>query len=470
MKILLINPLRIGFRFGENFEPLGLLYLAAIIREKSKDEVFLLDADFKFKTLDIRKKKDNEYLIKKCLNFIKKKSIDFVGIYSIFPTEKFLIDLSHAIKQLDKSIYVVAGGPHATLMDYRILKKSKVDYIVRGEGEQTIISLLEYIKRDKNLKSCNGISFINKDGKFIRGNEPKLTDIDKLPLPDRSLLPKGFFKKTKTAYVITSRGCPYKCSFCLSPLIWKYQRWRNLNNVIKEIKFLTDNYNIENLFFWDDTLLSNSQRAIKFCKMIIKEKLKIKMGCYARVEEVNSEICKFLFKSGFRKIKFGIESGNLSELKLLNKQSIYSKAYRAVRCAKKAGIFVHNSYQIGFPNTTNETCEQTLKFAKKINPNYAYFFLFVPYPGTPIYEKVKPYITSKKPSDYWLFSSVIKYKFLTKQEIYNWLYKMWYEFYRNHKGIEIEYKAIEDKKPTDIVNLINEIRKKIYSGEDKIDF
>lgn len=378
--IMFINPPRIGFHFGDNIEPLGILSLSAYLKEHGISTA-LIDADYE--------QLNEEQVAHKAIE----SATTIIGISTTFPTEPYVLRLIHIIKESNPNVFIILGGVHATLCSEELLNKTNdIDIIIRGEGEIALYEIIQELgEMHPNFSKVQGVSY-RQGNRIIRTAErTQIFNLDTFPIPDRSILPKGFYEKTKTAYVMTSRGCAYKCKFCASPILWQGCRLRSVDHVMRELMELKHVYGVKHLFFWDDILPVKKQRMIDLCNEM-QGPLSFTWGCYNRAELNDLETFKAMKKGGCLKIKYGVESSNPEFAKMMWKDSVLANIQTAVINTRKAGIFVHNSYQIGLPNETHASIRGTLELAKHLNPDYAYFFLFIPYKGTPMYKDAEPYI------------------------------------------------------------------------------
>jgi radical SAM superfamily enzyme YgiQ (UPF0313 family) len=187
--------------------------------------------------------------------------------------------------------------------------------------------------------------------------------------------------------IITSRGCPYQCSFCSKAVFGNGVRFRSPENVISEIQLLVRKYKTGELIFWDDNFNIDSNRTKKICELIIEQKLDIVWSCNNRVNLFSEEVCSALYEAGCRTVNFGVESG-LRQARMDMKKDITSHdIFNAVSLCKKHKLAVSCSFIFGLPGETREQACQTLKFARELNPDYAIFCVFVPMPGSELFQK-----------------------------------------------------------------------------------
>jgi len=361
--------------------PYGLLFIGAVL-EQNNFNVAIFDND-----------SNDHHFIKSIINF----KPDIIG-YSLNTMQiSRAIEINLILKQhLPNAIYV-AGGVHTTALPYDTIKLLDLDYAILHEGEYTMLELCQYLKKGKDPHNIKGIAYI-KDDKLIRTEfRPFIKDLDSLPYPARHLinfknyiLPPGSIRGQwikRSTYYLSSRGCPFNCSFCASPMLWKRRvRVHSIDRIINEIKFLIKEYNIEAIQFLDDILGINTTRVIQLCDRIKQEKLNLKFSCQLRVDTINEKMLKALKSAGFVQIEFGIESGSNKILKIFNKETNKDKIREAVKLVKKFNMRTMGSFIIGNPYETEEDLRETEKLAEELDLDFADFFILTPFPGTGIYE------------------------------------------------------------------------------------
>ncbi len=389
MKVLLVNPPYTEFVYKNRKNaaaldaPLSIAYIAAVL-EKNKIKVDVLDA--------------NAYnlSVNQTAERIAKNKAKIVGITSSTTIMPVTYRLAKKIKRERKDIIIVVGGPHVTFMPAQTFKDCpEIDVIVRGEGE---ITMLELVKNNGDPERISGVSY-KKGGEIISNPDRKhIENLDSIPFPARHLLPMHLYRSGSPisagegglnyASVITTRGCPNKCTYCSSSHFWGTKlRFRSPENVVDEIEHLVKKYGVKEIFFKDDTFTFSQTRTEKICDLIIKRDLKIKWACYARVNTITARLIKKMKDAGCFALDFGIESGNQKVLDRAKKNITLKQAESALKIAKLAGIMTYASFMIGLPGDTMETAKQTIDFAIKLNPDVAQFFITTPFPGTELYEE-----------------------------------------------------------------------------------
>jgi radical SAM superfamily enzyme YgiQ (UPF0313 family) len=360
---------------------------------------------------------------------------DVVGITSVTPSIYDAYKVAETAKKVREDCTVVLGGPHATFMPRQTMEECKyIDIIVRGEGEETTRELIEDIEKGAPLNGVKGITFREKNE--IIDTEPRLfiKNIDDIPFPSRDLLPMHLYKFNGVRYttMLTSRGCPFKCSFCSSSrLFGGYWRGRSPENVLEEMKTVYEEYGIRNIEFMDDTFTLNQERAEKICDEIIKQGWDISWGASSRVDTLSKRLVEKMKKAGCWIIFLGIESGSQKILDAIGKRITLEQVKKAVKILKDAGIQVLGSFIIGFLQDTTETIKETIKFAKSLNLNYAEFSILTPYPGTPIFDYAKKnnMLLTENWSKYTAIEPIVKIEGASEKEIKTLFQKSYITFY-----------------------------------------
>lgn len=380
-RIILINPpLLADNTHHPLFPPLGLMYLAAVLKQDDH-EIKIIDCPVE--NLDHKK------LTKELASFNPK----LIGITSMTPTIKSAILVAKNAKEDFPDSKVIFGGPHATFMDQQILEEEKaVDIIVRGEGELTLQELAKKELNIKNLQKIKGITFRKKNQIIQTENRPYIQNLDELPLPAYEYVPIEKYRihgKTHLP-IMTSRGCPFQCSFCVASEIFGARfRARSYINVVNEIEWLRDKFGANAISFQDDTLTFDRKRIINICNEIKKRKIDLPWGCQTRVDQVTKEILSKMKSASCNLVSFGIESGCQKILEAVRKKITLSQAQKAIKWAKEEGLFVAVSTIMGYPGETKEMMNQTLDLIRKIEPDDAWLCIATPYPGTDLRKLVE---------------------------------------------------------------------------------
>lgn len=295
-------------------------------------------------------------------------------------------------KRHNPDIITMMGGPHVSF-DIRSTFENlpELDLIVVGEGEQTLMELVPVFDNRNAWRTIKGIAF-RYDGEIVITETRELIhDLDALPLPARHLLPISRYQALGfPVSIITSRGCPNKCIFCLGRRMVGYKgRFRDASLVVDEIELILS-YGFTRINVADDLFTANKERVKALCGEIKKRGVNFTWSAFARVNTVDLETLTIMRDAGCDCVSFGIESGNPEMLKRVRKGITLNQARRAVQYCKEADILPHASFMVGLPGETQETLEETQRFANELNIPYGYHF-FAPFPGTTAREEIENY-------------------------------------------------------------------------------
>jgi radical SAM superfamily enzyme YgiQ (UPF0313 family) len=424
MKICLISPpynSAVKSVVGVSSPPLGLAYIASVLRQNH--EVKIIDSNVL------------NYTISDVERELRSFNPDVVGITSVTPSIYEAYKVAETAKKVREDCIVVLGGPHATFMPRQTMEECKyIDIIVKGEGEETTRELIENVEKGAPLNEVKGITFREKNEIIDTDPRPFIKNIDDIPFPSRDLLPMHLYKFNGVKYttMLTSRGCPFKCSFCSSSrLFGGYWRGRSPENVLEEMKIVYEEYGIRNIEFIDDTFTLNQERAEKICDEIIKQGWDISWGASSRVDTLSKKLAEKMKKAGCWIIYLGIESGSQKILDAIGKRITLEQVEKAVKILKDAGIKVLGSFIIGFLQDTKETIKETIKFAKSLNLDYAQFSILTPYPGTPIFDYAKKHgmLLTEDWSKYTATEPIVKIEGVSEKEIKALFQKAYITFY-----------------------------------------
>jgi radical SAM superfamily enzyme YgiQ (UPF0313 family) len=377
MKILFIQP---PYPFSEFPKPsYALMSMGAVLKEQGMD----------VEVLDLL---STRYSQKKIEAHLARYQPDLIGITSVTMNFPAAVRILQTCKTLMPEASAVIGGPHATFMAEETLRSyPEVDIVVRGEGEKTIREVARALDRREGLEEVMGLTF-RCNGTVVRTEDrPFIEDIDRLPLPDRTLFPISRYLAMRVpASVLTSRGCPTGCSFCVGyRMTGRKGRFRNPLRVVDEIEGAR-RLGFEEVCIDDDLFTRNRRHVTAICDEILNRGLKLKLYIFARVDTVDEPLLRKLKEAGCAMICFGLESGNQKILDLANKRATVERARRAVELSKAAGIAPFGSFILGLPGETRETMEETVSFAQSLGIPHG-FHLLSPFPGTRVREKAAEY-------------------------------------------------------------------------------
>jgi len=421
MKILLIDPPYERFiGFKSEWFPMGISYIASYLAARGH-EMAIYHAehgpDTEYKS--VVKYSDNFNKYKSAIESddhpiwaeVKREISSFypevVGVSVLTAKVPSAFKIAEICKNIDPKMVVVFGNHHPTIKPDEILSNEDVDFVVRGEGEETFSSLIDNLgSPSPDYHSITGLSF-RDNGKIINNDDRILIDdLDALPFPARDkLLNLQTYTSTQLSMVMTSRGCPYNCSFCASHNMWgKKVRFRSVENIINEIDELKTVYSIKNITFMDDSFTINKERVKELCLAMIEKHINITWSCLTRVNIISDEIIVLMKKAGCTKVDVGIESGNQRVLDLINKGITVEQVRKAVEILKRNKMYWSGFFIFGFPTETENEISDTINFLKELKPNWANISIFTPYPGTDLYELSLEKGMITEPPDYTLYS------------------------------------------------------------------
>ncbi len=376
MRVLLVNP---PYPVCESLTmPLGLLYLGARL-EEAGNRVFLEDIQL------------CRSPVSRIKQTFKNLNPQVVGITSFSINLPVASRILQAVKRLNPEAVTVWGGPHVSFDDQDILHHHPwVDAIARGEGEETLVEFVDRLKRGRGFDAVPGITWRGVDGNLHR-NPPRPfgEDLDQLPRPAWHLLKISQYRTFGDgASVLTSRGCPHRCVFCVGrKMIGARGRFRNAAAVVDEMEALVT-LGFRKIRVEDDLFTYRRDRALTICKELDRRKLSLRWRAYARVDTVDPELLKWMKKTGCERILFGAESGSPEILTRIRKGITPEQTRQAVEMTRREGIGVLASFVLGLPGETPQTLRQTLEFAESLKVPYT-LNLLTPYVGTEIRERAE---------------------------------------------------------------------------------
>jgi len=385
MKVLLVKP----YNKSDHIQPsLGLGYLASSVR-----------GDHDVEILDCIKDK------KKALNFgdvLDAKRPDIVGIQCYTYDLYYIGDMLKECKK--RNIKTILGGPHPSTepLDTMEFFGDDVDYIFQGEAEVSFKMLLDGLdgKRKLNEEEIPGLGW-KKNGKFILNEKSLIDDIDTLGFPAWDLIKPqtypeaqhgAFFRKFPIAPIITTRGCPFSCTFCAGNLIsGKKVRKRSAKSIIDEIKLLYDKFGIREFHIVDDNFTFDKNFAKEVLRSLKELKLDISWAVPngIRMDTLDDEILELMKDTGLYLISLGIESGSDRILRLMKKNITTDEIKKYIKLIKKHKIDMAGFFILGFPGETREDIEKTIEFSRKLDLIRANFFTYLPLPGTESFNDLK---------------------------------------------------------------------------------
>lgn len=394
MKILLIRPF-IDSTVGIS-PPLSLMYLSSFLKSK-KIEVKLIDKCIE-RDNAAKDHFNNMFMKGGLLDEIRRDNPDIIGMTLYSRELNDIAVLCRVIKNYFKSSYIVLGGPHPTVMPDETMEQiPECDFIVRGEGELTLYDLIRNICDHTPLRTVKGVSFRDRETKKVFHCEDRdiAADIDSFPFPDREGLLENYQNNKYGSFlygvpsdiIITSRGCPYQCSFCFK--VCKKYRSRSPGNVIEEIEWIIKNISPKSIQIVDDSFTIEKERAAKILSYLIQNRQPCKFKVRSRVDAVDEGLLNKMKKAGIDTIVYGFESGAQKMLDLFNKQTTVEQNIEACRLTKKAGINCFGDMILFYPGEDRTTIQETKQFLKTARPAGVKFYILSPLPGTKVYDEAK---------------------------------------------------------------------------------
>jgi radical SAM superfamily enzyme YgiQ (UPF0313 family) len=338
------------------------------------------------------------------LEVIKKHKPDVVGFTAVTRNYNRIVRLAKRVKD-ELEIPTIIGGSHITYLPHTLPKEFDIGVI--GEGEETMMELMDVFLREKefdshSLEKINGIAFHDGNQVKITSERRLIFPLDKIPFPARDLFDMksylqscgmiSYSRPDRLVPIITSRGCPYRCTFCVAPRMYKYVRFHSPAYVVNEIKSLIDEYDVKVIHISDDLFTTNKKRLREIVRLINREKINEKVGFWlnTRANELNEEVCKLLKKMNTIHVMMGFESGSQRILSFLKKNTVTVEQNRnSILLAKKYGFTVEGAFMIGAPGETKEDMMQTYKFIEDHPLDSFYASITTPLPGTELWELAK---------------------------------------------------------------------------------
>lgn len=392
--------------------PLSLLSLAGYI-DKYIPEAKTYLIDVKAKPYFKLTAQEFQNIKKRIIKEIIKTKPDMVGFTVFFSDVQDVLEIANQVKkQLPKTI-IIAGGVHATYRpDELLYKNSPFSYVVIGEGERTLKELVQsHISNNNNLslnhiKKIKGIAYLNKNKLAETGFRELISDLDEIPMiPYEKLNLNHYFKPELThiyyfllssSSLMTTRGCPSRCTFCTGKDLWKRTCGSNsirsfsVERVLNEIEVLIKTYKIDAIFFHDQSFTFDKERVRKICNEIIKRKLKFVWQCQTKAFMIDDSLVNLMKKAGCIQIAFGFESGSQEALNRMKKGITTEQIRKAVEICKNNNMRIFPCFMINTPGETLEDLRKTEKMIQKMDgpKTYYNFAITMRFPGAEIYEEL----------------------------------------------------------------------------------
>lgn len=358
---------------------LGLAYIAAALRDQG-NIVKIIDYEV------------NRRPLSKVRMDIEEFSPDLVGMTAYITNMTRCSAVAQIVKEVNPKTTVALGGPQVSIFPEEGLESPYVDLIVLSEGEIIIRNVINALDNEKALMSVKGIWFKNSSGQIIRNEKEGLVDnLDIFPPPALDLFnmekyfPSVMIRGKKIAHLLTTRGCPFECSFCETKLTFgRSFRYHSRERVITELENLI-NAGFTSFQFYDDIFTANKKIVIDLCNRILEKKWKIEWMCYTRTDCVDRELLQLMKKAGCYLISFGTESGDDLLLDGISKGLKVKDNFEGIQMTREAGLQVFLTNMIGLPRETCEQSKKTIQFSIDSGAEYATFGITEPYPGTELW-------------------------------------------------------------------------------------
>jgi radical SAM superfamily enzyme YgiQ (UPF0313 family) len=389
MKILLTHAYSLGEDQKEQaimrpYVPLGILYVSAWL-EKHDYENSVFDSTFSvFDSL--------------CEQLLQQKP-DVVGIYTNLMTKLNVLRIIRFIKSEDvlSNCKVVLGGPEVRHHVHNFLGHG-ADFIVLGEGEETMLELVRHLDTGQSLLSeITGIAYKDSDGKIVQNPErPKIKDVDILPFPNRLKVDMSlYFDAWKTkhgmsaASVNTMRGCPYTCKWCSTAVYGQSYRRRSPKLVVDEMEWIQKQYSVDTIWFVDDVFTVSHVWLQEFADEVELRGLDLPYECITRADRMNEEVIRNLKRSGCFRVWIGAESGSQRVIDLMDRRVDVNQVREMIQLSKKHGIETGTFIMLGYPGETEADIYETLEHLKRSDPDHYTITVAYPIKGTGLYTEVQ---------------------------------------------------------------------------------
>lgn len=439
MKVLVTNPPWPGPGYGARSDvrwphkrsdkyleyPIYLAYTVAVL-EEAGFEVEFLDGVM------------DEMSIPDFAEAVAKIGPELVVLECSTPTINYDLQTAKAIKETGEA-FVALVGSHSTFFYQQILAENEaVDAICRGEFEITVRELARALADNAPLSGVRGLSYREGGQVYVNEDRPFIQNLDSLPVPARHIVKdKGYrsanYSGERPTTMVSSRGCPWQCTFCLwvETLYGHRFRARSAANVVAEMEHVVRDYGVDEVYFDDDTFTIGKDRVLEICRLIKGRGLEVHWICQSRVDTVDREMLAAMREAGCHHIRFGIESGSAEMLKRMNKGLSLERAMETFRICRELGIHTLAFFLFGIPGENQETIQKTIGFAKRLEPDSAQFAVAIPHPGTKLYEECvrNGWLVYRDWQDFASCNSLIETEVLTREAVEQARIRAYREFY-----------------------------------------
>ncbi len=428
MRVLLVSP-ESELWTSRKHIPLGLGYLASVLRERGH-QVGIYDSAVEDESLE---------------DVVSRGRYQVLGITAVTPLIVDAWNVAKVGKRL--GMITVLGGPHLTLLPEESISPEhpEVDYVIKGEAEESIVEFVDALEGRLPMELVHGL-YWRRNGELVINAPARLVpNLDAIPYPAHDLykitrytnlnpLTDGLDKKARAYTIMTSRGCPYKCTYCSKPITGDTWRPRSVENVIGEWRWLVKDLKATEIGMTDDIWNLKLDRAKELCRALIREGLNTVPWATVhgmKVNHTDPELFQLMKQAGCKRVGFGVESGDPAILRnSIRKAQSLDQVRDAFRWAREAGLQTMGFFIYGMPQETEETMEKTTRFALELDPDLAHFMLATPYPGTEMYDVIHKYgnIFANEWADYAIQSD--KARFTMPDYDPDMVVRKWKEAYR----------------------------------------
>lgn len=407
MKVLLVSP---PSRAVNHYRPpLALMYLSGYLKKNGVDAEIIditIKGQIRDKTFYDKKDKCLADVENKIISWIRSSNADIIGITCYSPEIDEARRLAKSIKSFSPAMKIIVGGIHPTLYPEDFLKEgSDFEFAVLGEGEVTFLELVNAIREKKssysNIKGIGYFDRVSSQGIITQRRDLK-KNLDEVSFPDYEGVDMGFYTTpspyairgvfTKSFYILSSRGCPSSCTFCVSKKLRDFHgisgfvRLRSPRSLFSEIKGLKDRYGIDSFYFIDDLFTLRKDYVYEFCSLMIKNKMNLIWACSSKVNTVDYDMLKAMRDAGCVQIDFGVERGSDKALLDLKKGITVNQIRKTFKDCASLGIRTFANLLVNAPGETLRDLEDITDLVQDIKPNIVSFNIFTPYPGCEIFD------------------------------------------------------------------------------------
>ncbi|MCU0914695.1 MAG: B12-binding domain-containing radical SAM protein [Planctomycetes bacterium] len=400
MRILLIDPPFYRFMgFYNRYFPIGLVSIGTVLRDAGHD-VLVYDADGNenpawmdytrlpahFPQYLASLRQNDHPILTEIRETLRRTAPDAIGISIWTSYAASAFRLAQIAREIFPDRPILMGGPHATAKADEILRLAPaVDYVVRGEGERTALELVQQLAGGRvNPGVIHGLSYREQGQIHHAPPREACRDLDEFPIPDRRLLLNhGRYTPEDMGLVMTSRGCPYACTYCATET--RRVSYRSPGHILEEIRLVKNCYGTVQFSFKDDSFTVHRQRIEALCEQLLAARLGIRWECTTRANLVSADLLRTMKRAGCNSIKIGIESGSERILGEMNKGLSLDQMRQAAALLRQAGIHWTGYFMMGVPGETAQEVNETWTLLNELRPDYATMGAYEPFPGTAMF-------------------------------------------------------------------------------------